>query len=372
MTYGLAPDAIARLVVDQFDRLPGKGKPLVRSNGVTEWTVLAGIVIEAEDHAECVSLATGVKATANEALRNSRGEVLHDMHAEILAVRGFNRFLLNECRAVANGMQSEYVVKKDYRFHGKKGLKISLYVSEAPCGDSSMSLVSEGVTDDWKDPLATVSPDGPVRGRDHFLHVGLVRTKPGRRDSPITYSKSCSDKLCLRQFTSLLLGPVACVVSPSEFYLSSLIVPERCFKEEDFVRAFGPKGRVSGGPHIEVGDYKEHFFQYYLSSIEFSHGKKEDRLPSPTSVLFISGISSVHEAILNGVKMGARPFTGKGLSTLCRKELFKLVLELCDKCDSTSYVEWKTRNNPSLYELKQLVYLKLDNWVATMQDDFSL
>lgn len=37
-------DAIASLVLDQFDRLPKKRKPTVRDNGMHEWVPLCGIV----------------------------------------------------------------------------------------------------------------------------------------------------------------------------------------------------------------------------------------------------------------------------------------------------------------------------------------
>jgi hypothetical protein len=38
-------DEIAKLVIDQFRRLPSKSKPIVRASGVPEWVPLAGVVI---------------------------------------------------------------------------------------------------------------------------------------------------------------------------------------------------------------------------------------------------------------------------------------------------------------------------------------
>jgi tRNA-specific adenosine deaminase 1 len=43
-----AADAVAQLIVDSFDALPRTGKPIVRSNGFPEWTVLAGIAVRKE------------------------------------------------------------------------------------------------------------------------------------------------------------------------------------------------------------------------------------------------------------------------------------------------------------------------------------
>jgi len=41
-----AADVVAQAVVDTFDAIPKVGKPIVRSNGFAEWTVLAGIVVQ--------------------------------------------------------------------------------------------------------------------------------------------------------------------------------------------------------------------------------------------------------------------------------------------------------------------------------------
>lgn len=41
-------DKIAQAVLDQFDKLPAKRKPLVRGGGVREWVPLSGIVAQGE------------------------------------------------------------------------------------------------------------------------------------------------------------------------------------------------------------------------------------------------------------------------------------------------------------------------------------
>jgi tRNA-specific adenosine deaminase 1 len=42
----ILPDEIAKLVLDKFDSLEQKRKPLIRSDGVKEWVPLSGIVVE--------------------------------------------------------------------------------------------------------------------------------------------------------------------------------------------------------------------------------------------------------------------------------------------------------------------------------------
>jgi hypothetical protein len=39
-------DEIAKCVLETFDSLPAKGKPLQRSDGIKEWVPLSGIVLE--------------------------------------------------------------------------------------------------------------------------------------------------------------------------------------------------------------------------------------------------------------------------------------------------------------------------------------
>lgn len=392
---------IASLVLHKYSKLPSKGKPLQRSNGVKEWTILAGVVIgTGAGSLDCVALATGMKVLPNDDLDKCNGEMLHDMHAEILALRAFNRFVIDECLRVKTGGESIIVQPESstslnipYLYRIKPDVKLYLYVSEAPCGDCSMSLVISAAenTEAWSDPLVRVglkdssddlqvsvdAPDAlahPVRGRDHFDVLGLVRTKPGRRDSPVTFSKSCSDKLALRQFTSVLLGPVAKLVNPQWFYLTSLVVPESQLKLPDFVRAFGPTGRLSQYETLLDSfpdDYRPHFFTYLGTSLVFECSKDSvaNGKSSFTSLVWLP--SHPCESILGGVKMGSKPFSGKGQSLVCRKQLVYQVLRLDQQNQSIdSYLWYKQIRARSV--TKQLVYGIMRGWISTKDDDFGL
>ena len=48
-------DAIAAAVLDQFDRLPPKRKPINRGNGVQEWVPLSGIVVKCKGWLQLLS-----------------------------------------------------------------------------------------------------------------------------------------------------------------------------------------------------------------------------------------------------------------------------------------------------------------------------
>lgn len=124
------------------------------------------------------------------------GCVLHDWHAEIIAMRAFNRFLLEECLFLAqNPGQAEssaFIRPREtfelsettgfQPFTIREDVKIYMYCSEAPCGDASMELVMQAQDDPtpWPiDPLSLESKSGKaLKGRSHFSVLGIVRRKP--------------------------------------------------------------------------------------------------------------------------------------------------------------------------------------------------
>jgi tRNA-specific adenosine deaminase 1 len=87
-------------------------------------------------------------------IRQAKGTVLHDWHAEIVAIRAFNRFILEECKLLgASGAQESRYVRRtgvteapgsDSRyFSWKQHVKLYMYCSEAPCMLFPPSLIFE-------------------------------------------------------------------------------------------------------------------------------------------------------------------------------------------------------------------------------------
>lgn len=72
-------------------------------------------------------------------LKLSNGVGIHDWHAEILAIRGFNCFLLDESsRILADGYTSDILQYNDTSerpqpFELRDDVKLHMYCSEAPC-----------------------------------------------------------------------------------------------------------------------------------------------------------------------------------------------------------------------------------------------
>lgn len=130
-----------------------------------------------------------------------------------------------------------------------------MYCTCAPCGDASMELCMAAQEDPtpWElPPPAPTNTDkenttneASLIGRAHFQLLGVVRRKPARMDAESTRSKSCSDKLALRQVSSLLSCEASLLVAPTaNVYLAGVILPEEEISRVACDRAFGVDGRM--------------------------------------------------------------------------------------------------------------------------------
>ena len=150
--------------------------------------------------------STGSKCLPASVVPEACGNILHDWHAEIIAIRAFNYFLIEQCKtsSIENADNADYVrlrgngeVTKSspQPFEIKEGVKIHMYCSEAPCGDASMELIIAAQDDDtpWERPTEVIKADGAsvkptLLGRKHFSEKGVVRRKPGRNFNLVLYN----------------------------------------------------------------------------------------------------------------------------------------------------------------------------------------
>ena len=300
------------------------------------------------------------------------GTVLHDWHAEILAIRAFNHFLLQECHHLASranykspilrwrqaGNKSE--AKDTHPFGIDENLRIMMYCSEAPCGDASMELVMETQHDPT--PWPVVIPDeqatSSLLGRGSFSQLGVVRRKPceylhfgissatdnirekARGDSPVTLSKSCSDKLALKQCISLLSSPLSLLISPDNAYIDTLILPYDQYRQQACERAFGPSGRML--PVIGwnwPASYRFRPLRIETTEITFRYS----RTAAGTNIDGLKGsnISAVwtpshQETLINGVLQGRKQTDRMGASALSRLQIWNLLLQTVNLLDIPS------------------------------------
>jgi tRNA-specific adenosine deaminase 1 len=347
MTTSDIHERVARAVFDRFASLPQKCKPRSAANDRDEWTPLAAVVMSRESDSgfvQCISLATGTKCVPAHILPQCGGTVVHDSHAEVLALRGFNRWVLHEIREslVTSSYSSPYVRRQDVSgsesrpFRIADDISLHFFTTEAPCGDASMELLIESKAPEDVLPWTIDENTTAMPGRGHFSLLGRVRRKPARADAPVSLSKSCSDKLALKQVTSILSFPSDLFVQvTSSTFLRSVTVPASQFNQAGFERAFGPTGRVA---RIEKTD--PHFFDCvplpeHFPSFQFQKNRSSLRplRASNTSTIYIHGSGTTClpsiEVLLNGVKQGFKQLdtNPRKQSVVCRRQMWLLGVE---------------------------------------------
>ncbi|KAK7962415.1 uncharacterized protein PG986_003240 [Apiospora aurea] len=400
----VTPDIIASLVLQEYEKLPVKRKPPVRDNGIHEWVPLSGIVAELRGNdLRCLSLATGMKCLPQAKLPLARGNVLHDWHAEVLAIRAFNRFVLDECKALAEGgPDTESLFLRRRRvdelqelvttttttpwcgqpFTWRDDVKLHMYCSEAPCGDASMELTMAAQADatPWEvpsspaaaEPTPTAAPLLP--GRAYFQHLGVVRRKPARGDAPATLSKSCSDKLALRQCTSLLSSTASLLVNPTHAYLTTLVLPASQHSVTGCERAFSARGRMAAmkekTDNLLAGGYRFAPFRVDTTNLEFAYSRRGviSRLGREGEVV-AAGVgadkmaasnlavawtaSGLEEASLGGTLQGRKLFDPRGASFASRRKMWALAAEIASMLGAGLVRLQKTLAAQNYAELKQ-------------------
>ncbi|KAI5847841.1 adenosine deaminase/editase [Morchella snyderi] len=366
---GELEDAIARAVISAYNALPAKSKPKPRPDA-TEWVPLSGVVLETgEGEVVCAALGTGMKCLPHSKIPLAKGLVLHDCHAErvlwciVIAIRAFNCFIIEECFKLASNSTytSQFVRRRSPEdvtedspqpFTIRSNVKVHFYSSEAPCGDASMELTMSAQSDatPWALHTTTAASHTPatittttsptpltptttlLRGRGYFSSLGTVRTKPGRADSPPTLSKSCSDKLSLRQCTSLLLTPAALLVSPHHAYTSTVVLPETEYSATAVQRAFSASGRMAPlTGRGWRGGYEFRPFTVRTTGMVFGCSKKEAERATPrravgsnVTAVWVRGAGS--ETLIGGVLQGRKQWAGvAGASRVCKARVWKAV-----------------------------------------------
>ncbi|KAI8999612.1 hypothetical protein BC832DRAFT_586469, partial [Gaertneriomyces semiglobifer] len=286
---------VSSIVLRQFEKLPKKGKPVVKQGNKVEWTVLAGIVevrlpANGQDekiggnnddpNMKCVALATGLKCLPPSLLSRT-GDCLNDSHAEILCRRLFQLYLYAELEKAltsivddAKPSGSDVLEKENGKWRVREGITYHMYISQGACGDATMeSLFSQDHhAEESEQPnleLATTTPNDEtslprpstsslttdpsppppkrhkpnpqtphlpiLRGRTHPTILSALRTKPGRRDAETTHSHSCSDKILQWSILGLPSSLLSHHIHP--IYLSSLCIAEH-YDHQASLRAF--------------------------------------------------------------------------------------------------------------------------------------
>ncbi|NXF10652.1 ADAT1 deaminase, partial [Smithornis capensis] len=131
-------------------RLPRQGKP----DPNREWTSLAAVV-KVESAAqkevpgnlqvtkEVVAMGTGTKCIGQNKMRKT-GDILNDSHAEVMAKRSFQRYLLHQIWLAASSQQCSIFCPgtETGKWKLKPNIVFVFFSSHTPCGDASIFPIS--------------------------------------------------------------------------------------------------------------------------------------------------------------------------------------------------------------------------------------
>jgi len=337
-----------------------------------------------------------MKCLPEDRLSTANGNVLHDSHAEILAIRAFNRFLLDRCAELLSGSQASHVStfvklvaadqtsisthestsvktaalfsRNSVHFRIKDSVRIHMFCSEAPCGDASMELIMSQQEDPTPWSTAGTKLEAgestALQGRGYFSELGVVRRKPSRPDAPQAHSKSCSDKLAMRQFTSLLCGPSSLVIDPCNAYIDTVVLPTSEVVPIAWQRAFGAQGRLRSAHVVHAERRQDYSFQPFKvcgTSMDFQYSRRAaPYLTCTPSNLATIGYGKKQECLINGVLQGRKQTDPKGASALSRRQILNSVLELMKaigEYDIANHVERST-----------YAQIKVSQWLVTREN----
>ncbi|KAF8829356.1 hypothetical protein HHX47_DHR3000507 [Lentinula edodes] len=288
----------------------------------SQYTILSALYLTSSTSSECkiISLGTGTKCLPKCRLP-IRGEAVHDSHAEVVARRGAIRWILEETireRVQGSGWIERHADK--YRF--RKGIQIRMYVSTVPCGDASTRFLAAS-----QDPKMAFLKDSAVmahiegttaRGRDNYHLFNVLRTKPGRADSPPTLSLSCSDKIASWSWLGIQ-GAFGAKLFEGGTYIQKIIIGEVLpsrnvdlikIVKDDCERALG--GRLEGLLPTNQGPYSLQKPVIAFTPVPFIHSRLVVGLTSTSSNEYSdhfrnSPSNGTVQVLINGYKRGVSP-----------------------------------------------------------------
>ena len=147
-------------------------------------------------------------------------------------------------------------------------------------------------------PTSELNTSTTTRGRDNYALLGVLRTKPGRADSPSTTCLSCSDKIARWNVLGIQGALGSRLLSP--LYLSTIVIGEvppetRETVREDCERAFWARlGDINGTRHSSSDmlciycihlsglpqGYAIHKPVFHFTDLKFAHSRSVLGLPN--------------------------------------------------------------------------------------------
>ncbi|XP_075139424.1 double-stranded RNA-specific adenosine deaminase [Leptodactylus fuscus] len=223
-------DQIAMLSHHKFNSLTARIQ-----NSLLGRKILAAIIMRrhSEDLGVVVSIGTGNRCVKGEEL-SLRGETVNDCHAEIIARRGFIRFLYDQLMKYNADSPEDSIFEESegVMLRIRPGVTFHLYISTAPCGDGALfdkscsdQPCAEG--DKQHYPLFENPKQGKLRtkvengeGTIPVESSDIVPTWDGIQHGERLRTMSCSDKILRWNVLGLQGAVLSHFIEP--VYLSSV------------------------------------------------------------------------------------------------------------------------------------------------------
>jgi len=179
---------------------------------------------------------------------------VHDCHAEVLAKRGFQLYLISEINKILQGeiVNSILELNSNGRIVLKSKYSLTLFITKAPCGECSIINKADECGNKMAETGAKLLSEFFTQGivNNSLKKEGILRTKPYRSDTPIknrSCSLSCSDKIMLWNIVGVQGALLSNFIEP--IYIKKIVIYDNV-AEDDVRRGVSIEQRL-GKPKIE-------------------------------------------------------------------------------------------------------------------------
>lgn len=358
---------ITKISLSKFNSLPKSGKPILNK----EWTVLSTILQHDtnSDSLLVVSLGTGTKCLNGSDLEH-QGTKINDSHAEVMARRGFVRYLFEQIRLKYVKLDKDTIFEEnfiDQKLKLKQKINFHFFTTHLPCGDASISQHSEVGPPEAKrarleegNEQDTAFYTGArlvfTQHQDSMVQVSGIRTKPGR--GVRTLSVSCTDKLFKWNLMGVQGGLLSTLILDPIYFKSFTLIGYPPEKAELSLRRALVERYESKVALLKPPFKLNPLVIHALSEQKFLFSQMENSNPCPSSIVWCLCEERPHEVAVDGKKLGAtkKQQGPKGRLLISKIEILRSYLTLLGQVN-----EFKCALFPEETDLASKSYDKVKN-----------